>query len=163
MTRAWFLATIQETKQQMEEDFLPTNYFILIENWVKTAKTYQTLPSNLSNAACIIVVSPYNWTNLGYVNTSLKLVGMYRPDDFSKRSTIPFGNWELTDIGFICHFGQYYNAWQPYPILEHRIKIKGLTTKDYNWAERFGAFDINNMTPFLDAIWTFEREYENNK
>ena len=162
-TRAWFLATIQDTKQQMKEDFLPTNFFILIEKWVKTAKTYKTLPSDLSNAVCIIVVSPYNWTNLGYANTSLKVVGMYNPDDFLERSSIPFGDWELIDIGFICHFGQYYNAWRPYPILKHRYKMNELTAHNYNWSEKFGAFDINNMSPFLEAIWTFEEEYRANK
>ncbi|MCD7939848.1 MAG: hypothetical protein LUH50_07075 [Bacteroides intestinalis] len=163
MTNAWFLATIQQTKQQMKEDFLPTNYFIIIEEWMKTTKTYQKLPKDLSNAVWIIVVSPYNWTNLGYVNTSLKVVGMYRPDSFQKSNAIPFGDWELYDIGFICDFGQYYNAWQPYPKLRHRYKANELTAHNYKWTENFGIFNINNMNSFIDAIWAFEKEYENNK
>lgn len=160
MTKTWFLADIQQTKQQMKEDFLPTNYFIIIEEWLKTSKTYQTLPTDLSKAVWIIVVSPYNWVNLGYTNTSLKVIGMYRPDDFLRRNSIPFGDWELTDIGFICHFGQYYNAWQPYPILSHRYKKNELTAHNYKWTEKFGVFDINNMNHFINAIWEFEKEYK---
>lgn len=110
MTNTGFLTTIQYIKQQMEENFLPMNYFVIIDKELRTAKTYQSLPTNLDNVEWIIVVSPYNWGNLGYTNTSLKMVGMYNRY-FIPTDVIPFSDWWLTGLGFIKHFGQYYNAW----------------------------------------------------
>lgn len=156
-TNAWLVATIQSIKQRMEENFLPTNYFILIEKGNKSSQTYQFLPNDLGNTEWIIVVAPYNWENLGYTNTSLKMIGMYNRY-FVPTEVIPFKNWFLTHIEFTQHSGQYYNAWQPYPILEHRTK-KGLTSKKFDWRKKSGEFNINSMEFLLDAIWTFESEY----
>lgn len=159
MTNEGFLVSIQYIKKQMQENFLPTNYFIIIEKGLRVAKTYQALPYDLGNAEWIIVVSPYNWEYLGYTNTSLKVIGIYNRY-FVNSFVIPFNDWFLVDLEFSCYFGTYYNAWKPSPVLRHR-RIKELTSKDYDWSKKFGAFDINNMNSMLDAIWEFVKEQHN--
>lgn len=161
-TNMGFYNTIQSIKHNMKEDFLPANYFIMIDKGKKTCNTYQSLPNDFGDTEWIIVVAPYNWENLGYTNTSLKMIGMFNRY-FVRTTEIPFGDWYLTGIEFVTHFGQYYNAWQPYPVLKHRLKKDKPIATNYKWTEKFGAFDINNMNLFLDAIWTFDRECKINK
>lgn len=153
MNQTDFIHHIWTLKEESDEEYTIETYYIFIDKNLKHSKMNKNGSIPISDFGYLIVVAPYKWSNFGYTNTSLKMIGIYNRS-FEPVESIPFDKWKLTSLDFILHSGQFYNAWCPLPFMVKQNNSNE-TTNDYLWEDK--EFQLDRFDEVLESIWFLEK------
>lgn len=155
-----FLILVKTIRENSGLKCVYPNYYIFIHKGLKRATVNKTGFLSMVDVEYIIVVSAYQWTNLGYTNTSLTQIAMVN-NKFEPVDGIQFGDWTFKGLNFTTRFGDYYNAWKPLPKME-LTSDPSINNYEPRTMEEWNEFDawenwewnsnIENMTSLLKDI-----------
>ena len=166
-----FLATVKAIRENCGLKCVFPNYYIFIHNGLKRATVNHTGFLSMADVEYVIAVSAYQWTNLGYTNTSLTQLAVV-DNKFEPVEGIEFGDWTFKGLDFTRHYGNYYNAWKPFPKLELTSdpsinNYEPRPAQAQEWGEEYEKMrlhdwksSIEDMTGLLKEIHEFTETYK---
>ena len=165
MNQVEFLRIVGEVRSNCGLECTGANYYIFIHKDLNRVTVNRTGYVSMVNIAYVIVVSAYNWKNMGYVNTSLTQLLMV-DNAFEPVENISFGIWNFKGLMFVPHRGQYYNAWRPVPMLElsDDPSVNNFEARPWDEPDPFPEWEwphvtIENISELFKSVTEFARTH----